>query len=278
MFVFLIAALPGCQAKNPIAQDPATAQPSRTASTNEPGERVDELAGSVDELGEIIDGAKGTLLMAQGVVWAPDGTPSPRTIVTLKQTFRGKPSRWLVTRTDAEGKYVVRADERSASTNMIWAATADGKLGCSWVTSLADLSKPIPIELHGGETILHVRNADCQPIAGASVSVYLSAIEDMSETVPPNIRKMLTKKTDKNGTVRFPSQLSGGELGFAVRADGYETMARNRYNGGPNEVGNLFVLGVEQDASKRCAELLLNRSYPDRQERPRMNFGRPVRF
>jgi len=80
-------------------------------------------------------------------------------------------------------------------------------------------SKPVDIVLRGGETVLHVRTNDCEPIRGALVTVYMSGIDDMSEIVPGNIRKLLTKPTDANGTVRFPSRLGDYDLGFPNSAD-----------------------------------------------------------
>jgi len=220
----------------------------------------------------------GPLILARGKVLKPGGHPSPFTLVTLDQSFRQEPNRCVVTKSDAEGNYVVRGEKYNKSINMIWAATADGKLGCSWTGSQPRASKPVDIQLRGGETVLHVRNEKCEPIADASVTVYMSGIDDLSEIVPRNIRQLLTKTTDKNGIVRFPSRLGDHELGFDVRARGYRPLARDFYSGLQPERLKLFILGVDQDASVACSRHFLKEKFPRSDNTWLVNAGRPDHF
>jgi hypothetical protein len=161
---------------------------------------------------------------------------------------------------------------------MIWAATADGKLGASWIGSQTKASEPVNIQLRGGETVLHVRNENCEPISGATVSVYMSGIDDMAEIVPPNIRLLLTTTTDKNGIVRFSSRLGDHELGFDVRAPGHRPLARDFYSGLQPKRVKLFVLSVDQDATVACSRQFLKEKLPNSKDTWLINAGRPDHF
>jgi hypothetical protein len=106
----------------------------------------------------------------------------------------------------------------------------------------------------------------------------MSGIDDMSWIVPPNIRQLLTKKTDEKGIVRFPSRLGDHDLGFDVRAAGHRPLARDDYSGLQPKVTKLFVLSVDQDATDACAHQFLQEMFPGSADTSRVNVGRPDHF
>lgn len=92
------------------------------------------------------------------------------------------------------------------------------------------------------------------------VTVYMSGIDDMSEIVPSNIRELLTKPTDPNGTVRFPSRLGDHYLGFDVRASGHRPLTRH-YSGFDQDKIKLFVMEAAP-RNERCVDLFLEEVFP----------------
>jgi hypothetical protein len=129
--------------------------------------------------------------------------------------------------------------------------------------------------LRGGQTVLHVRNERCEPVVGASVAVYQSGIDDMSWVVPRNLRVLLTKKTDQEGVVRFPSRLGDYDLGFDVSARGYRPLARGSYSGLFPKRVKLFVLSVDHEVTNACARRFLAEQFPDGAGDKSAETGRP---
>ncbi|MEZ6088372.1 MAG: hypothetical protein R3C05_10170 [Pirellulaceae bacterium] len=206
---------------------------------------------------ELIPGDSGTLQIASGRVSYPDGKGCADALVTIEQ--HGIPRngrsivRWLHTTTNDNGTYGVFSDVTS-KTLIAWAAHPDGYLGLAYVDrGVAD------IQFEPGSTSVYVRDENCQPVSEADVIVHECGIEDLTHRVPPNIQKLLTRRTDRDGIAKFRGISTTGGLGdqaFEVRHNGM-AYVRDTYSGSSGQ--RLFVLTDAYDSSvdKRCANSIL---------------------
>lgn len=222
---------------------------------------------------ELIDGTEGASVLASGTIYTPDGEPCPAATVTLQLTAREEnawvtPTLCFFTTSDASGKYVIRGEKKDGF-SICW-ATANGQIGVTY--ELAD------IKLRGGETVLYVRDEQCQPIANASVTVHLSGIDDMSFIVPPNIRALLKRTTDEDAKIVYPSRLADYDLGFEVKAAGHKILTRSFYTGVMGRSLKLFVLSVDHETTRRCREALGEELSLAPEEVARIEIGSPGHF
>lgn len=214
-------------------------------------DRVDDLGSSTQT------GQTGDLLLAWGIVYNPDGSPCSTATVTLDWLRDGQ-TRYLAANSDENGAYAIYGPSAPSGTCPVWAATTDGYLGAAWVPSTWRPTKPkgIELQLRGGQTTLHVRNTQCKPIAGAWVDVVASGIDDLSLDVPPNIRRILRRRSDDAGIVRWPSRLGDYDLDFEVTAIGYDVQRRDQYSGNFPERIKVLVVGGDERDQAQCTELV----------------------
>lgn len=246
---------------------PADQPTPQNAKDSEPRSRQDRLEG---EKTIVLAGGEGKMLLSQGTVLSAEGAACPNALVTLEQNSEGAARRCLFARSDSHGNYVIRGDTRVTGSNMVWAVSEGGQLGVSW-----NSEEPVTIRLRGGSTVLYVRTKDCTPIENATVTVYQSSIDDISNVVPPNIRRHLRRETDQNGFVEFPSTFGDGDLGFHVRASGERAMMRDGYSSLDT---NLFVMDRARESSVNCADAIRQKVEPVSADRRRINTGGPTRL
>ena len=253
-------ALYGCMAEPPLGP-----QLRRDATRSEFPSGPDRLPG---EPTIVLSGDEGEQVLSQGRVLTAEGAVYPHALVALDQDSDGAARRCLFTRSDAQGNYVIRGNTRRQTSNIVWAATREGQLGMSW-----NSDNSVAIRLQSGSTLLYVRASDGAPIENAVVTAYQGSIDDISEVVPPNLRKYLRSITDQNGVAEFPSTLGYNDIGFQVRVSGKSGMIRNGYSSRDN---NLFVIDAASKAGKNIADTIPAEYFADLADDRRLNFGSPA--
>lgn len=257
---FATIALYGCTSEPPLGpqlRDDATQSEFPSGPDRLPGEPTIVLSGN-----------EGEQVLSQGRVLTADGAVYPHALIALDQDSNGAARRCLFTRGDAQGNYVIRGTARTKASNMVWAATKEGQLGMSW-----NSDNPVTIQLQSGSTVLYVRASDGAPIENAVVTAYQGSIDDISEVVPPNLRKHLRRTTDQNGMAEFPSMLGYYDIGFQVRVSGNPGMMRNGYSSRDN---NVFVIDAASKAGKKIAGTIETERFADLRDDRRLNFGSPA--
>lgn len=253
----------GCTAKRTEVADP---QQSESTAKEIPFKNGNTAHEDV----RLIDGTLGAAAVASGIVVSADGAPCVGATVTADFVDRKdglwiKPGRCLYVTSDYAGRYEIRG-EGTKGQSVFW-ATANGQLGASYT--------PEKIQLRGGETIVYVRDEAGQPIKNANVTVYESGVDDMSFSVPPNIRKLLQRTTDEDGVVRYPSRLGDYDLGFEVKTPQGMVFSRGHYNGVGNLPHKLFVVSEDQAVVDRCRATLAGELRLDPDKLYDLQVGRP---
>lgn len=255
-------ALFGCTSETPVGP-----QLHRDATESEFPSGLDRLPG---EPTIVLSGDEGEMVLSQGSVLTAEGAVYPHALVALDQDSDGAARRCLFTRSDAQGNYVIRGTTltKIEFSNMVWAATNEGQLGMTW-----NSVSPVTIRLQGGSTDLYVRSSDGAPTENAVVTVYQGSIDDISEVVPPNLRRYVRRTTDQNGLARFPSTLGYYDIGFKVRVSGNPDMMRDGYSSLDN---NLFVIDAADKPGKSIADEIRAEHFADLADDRRLNFGSPA--
>jgi hypothetical protein len=182
--------------------------------------------------------------------------------------------RYLTVQTNANGSYTIRDSSPRNHTNVVFAVTRSGMLGIALIPSIATgRSCNTIVRLRGGNTEIHVRDENCQPVADAEVRVYKSGIEDISFDLPPDICEVLKRQTNGAGIAQWPSRLGDWDLGIEVKAPGYSPQRRN-YVGQDSRSIKVFVLDSTSRRSDRdCAEQIWRERNVDSTDVPRYQLG-----
>lgn len=259
-------ALAGCQTQPPPGVENSLPNATESGDQQPEPQKVERLP---DEQTRLLAGDQGDIVLAHGRVITAAGNACPYAFVTLDQDSDGVPRRCFVSQCDAQGKFTIRGNVVTKSSNMIWAATEQGQLGMVW-----NSDQEVTIKLLGGTTVLYVLTSHGQPVVNARVTPYQCSIDDISEVVPPNLRKYLERTTDQNGKVEFASTLGYYDLGFYVRAYGQASFMRDGYASADR---NLFLLDDIQKPNPDVEKRLREKMSLELGDRP-LNFGSPAQL